>query len=93
MGVMDYISEPIPFLRHLISLSRGKVMLSFPAAGGILEWQRRLRYRWFSHCELTFYTREDLRRLLEEVAPGRWEIEPIARDFFVNIELGEPSLS
>jgi len=87
MGVMDYIPEPEPFIRHLLALTRSQLFLSFPVDGGFLARQRRLRYRWFSHCELKMYSRERLVALMEKVVPGRYSIEKIARDFFVTINL------
>jgi 2-polyprenyl-3-methyl-5-hydroxy-6-metoxy-1,4-benzoquinol methylase len=82
MGFMDYVSDPRPLIERVLSLTSGQAFFSFPAAGGILGWQRRLRYR--NRCPLFLYTREEVERLFLEtgVTP---RIEPIARDFLVTV--------
>lgn len=87
MGVMDYIPEPIPFIQHLISLAKEKIVLSFPEEGGLLAWQRRLRYRWFSNCELNMYYHQDLEKLTQNLQLKNYTIEKIARDYFVTINV------
>ena len=67
--------------RKALSLARSKVLLSFPAAGGILGWQRKLRYR--SRCDLYLYRREELEKLFGSFDNITYTIEPLARDFFV----------
>lgn len=85
MGVMDYVPEPVTFIRHLETLTAGTIMMSFPQDDGWMAFQRRLRYKWFGNCILNMYTKASLESLMEEVAPGRYFIEKIARDFFVTI--------
>lgn len=85
MGIMDYISEPESFIRHLMALTRSMICLSFPDDAGFLAWQRRLRYRWDSGCELSLYAEDRLRSLLESIAPKRYTLEHISRDYFVKI--------
>ncbi len=81
MGFMDYVKEPEALIRRVVSLTRRKAFFSFPTAGGILAWQRQVRYR--RRCPLYLYHRTDIERLFERVSSVRVEIEPIARDFFV----------
>lgn len=85
MGVMDYIPEPVPFIKHLESLVTKTLMFSFPEDDGLMAFQRRLRYKWFGNCILNMYTHASLESMLEEVAPERYTIEKIDRDFFVTI--------
>lgn len=85
MGVMDYIPDPVPFLQHISTLVNGTILLSFPEDDGLMAFQRRLRYQWFGNCRLTMYTKSKLETLLQEIAPGRYSIEKIQRDFFVTI--------
>ncbi len=87
MGVMDYIPEPIPFIKHLQTLAKNKIVFSFPEEGGVLAWQRRLRYRWFSNCELNMYYREDLENLMQSLDVKDYRIEKIERDFFVTLHV------
>lgn len=88
MGVMDYIQTPQPFITHLMEMTKGRIMFSFPERDGFLAFQRRLRYRWFADCELRMYTQSSLEELMSQVAPGRHTIEKIERDFFVVIDMG-----
>ena len=84
MGFMDYMSDPRRIIEKALSLSRSKVLLSFPAAGGFLAWQRKLRYR--NRCDLYLYKREQLENLFRSFDKITYKIEPIARDFFVSVE-------
>jgi hypothetical protein len=81
MGFMDYMPEPRRVIEKALSLARSKVFFSFPAEGGLLAWQRKLRYR--NRCELYMYTRDQLESLFSSFGGVRTTIEPAARDFFV----------
>jgi len=50
MGFMDYIADPSALIGKVLRVCRGKAFFSFPADGGPLAWQRRLRYR--NRCPL-----------------------------------------
>ncbi len=86
MGFMDYISEPKRVLDKVLGLARSRAFFSFPAAGGFLAWQRRLRYR--SRCDLFLYRREQLEALFDATSRP-YTIEPIDRDFFVTVDLAQ----
>ncbi|HSD59382.1 MAG TPA: class I SAM-dependent methyltransferase [Burkholderiales bacterium] len=83
MGFMDYMRDADSVVRRVLELTAGRAFFSFPADGGILAWQRKLRYR--SRCELFMYNRAQLDALFGKLAPGRHAIEPIGRDFFVTV--------
>jgi len=85
MGVMDYIDQPDRFLRHLIQLTHGKIFLSFPVAGGIVEPLRRMTYWLSPQFKIHFYSQPDLANRLQPIAPGNYTIEKISNDFFVQI--------
>lgn len=82
MGFMDYMSDPRKTIEKVLAATRGKAFFSFPADGGILAWQRKLRYR--SRCPLYMYTLPQLRQLFSGVNAN---IEPIARDYFVTVTM------
>lgn len=86
MGLMDYILDPIPLIAKLARLANRKVLISFPADGGVLAWQRKLRYR--SRCELHLYDELEVRRLLAGVQDFGYTVERISRDFFGVLERG-----
>ena len=82
-GVMDYIAEPLPFVQKVVSLTRSKAFFSFPRAGGLLAWQRQVRYR--SRCPLYLYTMNQIREMMAEATDGAVTIERISRDYFVTV--------
>jgi ubiquinone/menaquinone biosynthesis C-methylase UbiE len=83
MGFMDYIQEPRALIESVARVCRGKAFFSFPADGGPLAWQRRLRYR--SRCPLFLYSEPQIRRLLSDLPIKASSIEPISRDYFVTL--------
>jgi 2-polyprenyl-3-methyl-5-hydroxy-6-metoxy-1,4-benzoquinol methylase len=80
MGFMDYVEDAGAAVRRILSLTRGKAFFSFPVAGGLLGWQRELRYK--SRCALYMYTEERVREAFAGTGADV-KIERIARDFFV----------
>jgi SAM-dependent methyltransferase len=82
MGFMDYVAEPLALVRRVLAVTRERAMFSFPVAGGLLGWQRRLRYR--RRCELFLYTGRQVSTLFHEAGAEDVVIEKIARDFFVS---------
>ncbi|MEW6658559.1 MAG: class I SAM-dependent methyltransferase [Thermodesulfobacteriota bacterium] len=86
MGFMDYVREPGAVIAKVLQATREKAFFSFPAAGGFLAWQRRLRYQ--RRCELFLYSESDLRKIFSRTG-ARWELQRLARDYFVTIYLTE----
>ena len=84
MGFMDYMSDPEKVVAKVLSLTRSKAFLSFPVAGGVLGWQRQMRYK--KRCDLFLYSKEQLSKLFARFPEARATIEPISRDFFVTLE-------
>jgi ubiquinone/menaquinone biosynthesis C-methylase UbiE len=83
MGFMDYMPDPEKVVAKVLSLTRNKAFLSFPVAGGLLGWQRKLRYQ--KRCDLFLYTEEQLRQIFSRFPEVTATIEPISRDFFVTL--------
>jgi SAM-dependent methyltransferase len=81
-GFMDYVSEPAPVIAHALSLTHRRAFFSFPSSGGLLAWQRRLRYQ--RRCDLFLYSIEQVERLFAGT-PGA-HIRRIARDIFVQVD-------
>jgi 2-polyprenyl-3-methyl-5-hydroxy-6-metoxy-1,4-benzoquinol methylase len=88
LGFMDYVSDPATTVAKIISLTSARAFLSFPAAGGILGWQRKLRYRYQHRCELFLYSQETLDKLLQQFPLTKTAIKQIARDYFVALSAG-----
>ena len=83
MGFMDYVAEPERVIRKVASVTRARAFFSFPKDGGLLAWQRKVRYR--NRCDLYMYTRDKVDALLQRCAGGRYSIESADRDFFVTV--------
>lgn len=86
MGFMDYMSNPKEIVRKVVNLTRMRAFFSFPVDGGLLAWQRKLRYR--QRCDLFMYREQAVRELFRDLPIRRVEIEPAARDFFVTAHVG-----
>jgi cyclopropane fatty-acyl-phospholipid synthase-like methyltransferase len=83
MGFMDYMADPRKTIEKVLALTKLKAFFSFPAEGGILAWQRKLRYK--SRCPLYLYSLAQLHQLFSSVGPDHVRIERIARDYFVTV--------
>lgn len=85
MGFMDYIADPRDVVEKVRSMTRCKAFFSFPAAGGFLAWQRKLRYR--KRCDLFMYTESQVRDLFSGLNHHGIDVERIKRDFFVTVRM------
>ena len=83
MGFMDYVANPGMAIEKACSLAREKVFFSFPAGGGLLAWQRQLRYR--KRCDLFLYRYDGLQELFSSLTGVQTTIQAISRDFFVTV--------
>jgi len=66
MGVFDYLSDPAPFLARMASLTRARVVVSFPGHSLVRQPLRALRYRATGKGEVSFYSRTDVERLADQ---------------------------
>jgi ubiquinone/menaquinone biosynthesis C-methylase UbiE len=85
MGFMDYIKEPRPVIEKVLSITKLKAFFSFPAVGGILALQRKLRYK--NRCDLFFYDKGKICDLFKGMSYKDLKIEKIDRDFFVTVSM------
>jgi len=85
MGFMDYIEKPGELVEKVMRVCRGKAFFSFPADGGPLAWQRRLRYR--NRCPLYLYSEPQIRQLVSGVGARSSSVEMISRDYFVTLSV------
>jgi len=83
MGFMDYIEKPRELVEKVLSITELKAFFSFPVDGGILAWQRKLRYK--KRCDLFMYTKEQVYELFKNMTCRKIEVEKISRDFFVTV--------
>ncbi len=85
MGFMDYIEDPTRVMDKILATTKSKAFFSFPVEGGILAWQRKQRYK--NRCPLFLYSRKQLMALIAAQKCRRFEIQKIARDFFVTVDM------
>ncbi|MFB3139326.1 MAG: hypothetical protein ACE10B_08915, partial [Phycisphaerales bacterium] len=85
MGFMDYMADPRAVIDKVLLATRRQAFFSFPVAGGILAWQRKMRYQ--RRCELFLYTAGQLYELFSDRPNGTVKIQRIARDFFVTVTM------
>ncbi|MDZ4121137.1 MAG: methyltransferase domain-containing protein, partial [Candidatus Cloacimonadaceae bacterium] len=90
MGFMDYISDAATVIKKALELTKRSSFFSFPMAGGILAWQRKIRYK--KRCPLYLYSYEQLLELFQDHPDFLFKIRKIDRDFWVQVsrrEIGE----
>jgi SAM-dependent methyltransferase len=84
IGFMDYMAAPQAVVQKALSLTRRRAFFSFPLAGGVLAWQRKLRYKYQHRCELYLYTRPQVEALFPPSTAADVRIERLGRDLFVS---------
>jgi ubiquinone/menaquinone biosynthesis C-methylase UbiE len=83
MGFMDYMQNPREIIDKACRLAKSKVLFSFPSAGGILAWQRQIRYKF--RCPLFLYREKQLNEMFAKFPDWNYQIEFMDRDFFVTL--------
>jgi ubiquinone/menaquinone biosynthesis C-methylase UbiE len=77
MGVFDYLPEPVPFLRKMVSLTGDKVIVSFPAFSLVRSALRRLRYKLAGKGSVYYYSAADVRRIAKDAGVLETHLVPI----------------
>jgi len=83
MGFMDYMKEPKAVVKKVLSFTTSRAFFSFPANGGILAWQRKLRY--LHRCPLFLYDKKKIYSIFKGLLYKDLMVEKIGRDFFVTV--------
>ena len=87
MGVFDYVKDPVSLLKKLGKDVSKEIYASFPKGGGLLTWQRKVRYN-MRHCPLYFYSKKSLVDILDQSGfQGKYTIKDLGRDFFVKVKV------
>ena len=68
LGVFDYIKEPEPIFKKVVSLSPRRFTASFPKYTLLWGMQRRIRYNWIRKCPIYDYTEEQVERLYRDAS-------------------------
>jgi 2-polyprenyl-3-methyl-5-hydroxy-6-metoxy-1,4-benzoquinol methylase len=87
MGFMDYAEKPGEVVGKALSVARSAAFFSFPADGGLLSWQRKLRYR--RKCDLYMYKEADIIDIFAGFPGVSVKVDRIARDYFVEARVEE----
>jgi 2-polyprenyl-3-methyl-5-hydroxy-6-metoxy-1,4-benzoquinol methylase len=78
IGLFDYISDPLPVLKKMRELSTDKAILAFPRF-----WTWRAPVRKFRlnarGCDVFFYTKSDLDKLLRDAGFQRHEVHKVGK--------------
>jgi len=74
MGVFDYVPDQATFLRKMVTLTTGKVIVSFPGHSLLREPARRLRYKLTGKGDIYLYSRADVERIAREAGLRDMEI-------------------
>jgi 2-polyprenyl-3-methyl-5-hydroxy-6-metoxy-1,4-benzoquinol methylase len=85
MGFIEYFEHPELIIKKALAITNRTILVSFPVSGGLLAFQRKLRYK--SRCFLRLYSYDDIKSLMENLNIRSYTIEKIQRDFFATINL------
>jgi len=85
MGFIEYFENPELVVKKAIEITNRTVMISFPISGGLLAFQRKIRYK--RRCFLRLYSHDDIKKMFDKLNIRSYTIEKIERDFFVTITL------
>lgn len=85
MGFIEYFDNPYDIVKKAIDISSKKVFISFPKSGGLLAWQRQIRYK--KRCYLKLYSQKEIDNLMSRFTISSYTIESAARDYFVTINI------
>ncbi len=77
MGVFDYLTDPLTFLRKLKKVTKNRIIASFPGHSLIRAPLRKIRYLLTSKTHVYFYSRQDIQKLIDEVKFRQTEIRPL----------------
>ena len=87
MGFFDYIESPEDIFNKLKQEINKEIYVSFPVAGGLIAWQRKIRYKLMD-CPLYFYRKKDIDRIMKNTSlEEKYEITDLGRDYFVKVIL------
>ncbi len=81
IGVLDYIREPLPFIKKMKEVTRGLMITAFPA----YTPQAPIRKIWLStkDCPVFFYTKKRIVQLYAAAGISDYEIIPIPAAYLV----------
>jgi 2-polyprenyl-3-methyl-5-hydroxy-6-metoxy-1,4-benzoquinol methylase len=82
MGFFDYISNPLDIFFKLKNDTNKFILASFPKSGGILAFQRKIRYN-LRNCQLFYYDENIIKKIMVDSGIEDFEIQENDREFFL----------
>ncbi len=82
MGFFDYLKNPSDYLGRMKDLTNGKIIASFPKRWTWRTPIRKVRLR-LANCQVYFYSKGNIERLLKANGISNYEIVNLSRDFIV----------
>jgi 2-polyprenyl-3-methyl-5-hydroxy-6-metoxy-1,4-benzoquinol methylase len=86
MGLFDYISNPDDLFAKLTKDTSQFILASFPKPGGLLAWQRKVRYNR-RNCQLFYYSKDSIIKLMKNAGIEKYEIQNNDREYFLIAEV------
>jgi len=82
IGLFDYIRKPEPVIQKMRACVRGKIILSFPS---VWTWKAPVRKikLGVGQCDVFFYTRNEVRSVIESAGFRSYSIEKIGQLYCV----------
>lgn len=82
IGLFDYISDPLPVLKKMREVSNDKAILAFPR---LWTWRAPVRKARLARkgCDVFFYSKAKIEKLLREAGFGRLEIVKVGKLYCV----------
>jgi len=82
MGLFDYVADPMPVLRKIATLTRGRFLASYPRNEGIWAFQRKVRYQWLKGVPIFDYAPDRLGALYREAGFESLQVVEMKRGLF-----------
>lgn len=91
IGVMDYVSDPVPLISKMRQVTTEKLIMTFPSKSTYRMAIRKIRY-WIRGCPLYFYNADDIKRIMKNAGIENYSITKLSGsdnsgDYFVVVKL------
>jgi len=88
MGLFDYLKNPSVYLTKMKSLTRSKIIASFPKKWTLRSLIRKIRL-FLAGCPVYFYSQGEVEKLLKENQISQYKIFDLSRDFIIIAQIGQ----
>jgi ubiquinone/menaquinone biosynthesis C-methylase UbiE len=88
MGLFDYLKDPSAYLAKMKSLTRAKIIASFPKRWTCRTPIRKTRL-FLARCGVYFYSKREIQKLLKENQILDYKIFDLSRDFIIIAQMAQ----